>query len=147
IVILTNGYMTGAELEKELFAAGIQIEMSGQGHALAMTSAADTPEGFGRLVDALLDIDKRREAGAPRRAGEVAPPPPLPRTALKYTPRQALRMKTERVSLSAGYGRASAEFIMPYPPGVPILAPGEVIDPAALGGYLDGYGEISVICD
>ncbi|MCL2351163.1 MAG: aminotransferase class V-fold PLP-dependent enzyme [Firmicutes bacterium] len=177
ITILTGGLMTGAELERELIAAKIQPELAGRGHVLALTGVADTEAGFGRLADALYATDRRlatavRAGGTARarttgqKAGEnpqinderftdaAAETPPaappyagLPRVAVRYSPRLALRMKTRKVSLADSFGEAAGEFIAPYPPGIPVLAPGEVIDPAALGDYLRGRETISIICD
>jgi lysine decarboxylase len=47
-------------------------------------------------------------------------------------PREAFFAPNETVSAAAAIGRVSAELIAPYPPGVPVLAPGELITAAAL---------------
>jgi lysine decarboxylase len=46
---------------------------------------------------------------------------------LAMTPREAYFAPTERVSAAAAVGRVAGEFAVPYPPGIPALAPGEVI--------------------
>jgi lysine decarboxylase len=43
------------------------------------------------------------------------------------TPREAFYAASERVPAAAAVGRVAAEFAVPYPPGIPALAPGEVI--------------------
>jgi arginine decarboxylase len=47
-------------------------------------------------------------------------------------PREAFFATPETVPASAAAGRVSAELIAPYPPGVPVLAPGELITAAAI---------------
>jgi arginine/lysine/ornithine decarboxylase len=48
------------------------------------------------------------------------------------TPRQAFYADAEAVSLNAAAGRVSAELLCPYPPGVPVVFPGEVFTPASI---------------
>ena len=48
------------------------------------------------------------------------------------SPREAFFAKNETVTATAAIGRVSAELVAPYPPGVPVLAPGELITEEAL---------------
>jgi len=50
------------------------------------------------------------------------------------SPRAAFFAPHERVSADAAVGRVSAELVAPYPPGVPVLAPGELITAELLDG-------------
>jgi lysine decarboxylase len=43
------------------------------------------------------------------------------------TPREAFYARPETVAADAAVGRVAAEFAVPYPPGIPALAPGEVV--------------------
>lgn len=52
-------------------------------------------------------------------------------------PREAFFSGNEAVAASAAVGRVSAELIAPYPPGVPVLAPGELITADALAALRD----------
>ena len=54
-----------------------------------------------------------------------------PQTVL--SPREAFFAKNETVTAAAAIGRVSAELVAPYPPGVPVLAPGELITADAVG--------------
>ena len=54
----------------------------------------------------------------------------MPETVL--SPREAFFADNETVSAQAAVGRVSAELIAPYPPGVPVLAPGELITAEAI---------------
>ena len=85
----------------------LQIEAAGPCHVLAMTSVMDTEEGFARLYKALALAAKR--TGYPH--DQVLSEKQLKEIALAYLP------KTNKVY---------KDFIYLYPPGCPIIAPGEV---------------------
>ena len=66
-------------------------------------------------------------------------------TKLVITPRQATRARQVSVSTNQAIGRISAESICPYPPGIPVLIPGETITAEALSylqRILDLGGEL-----
>lgn len=121
LVFLPNG-MKGRELENELRSKyKIQLEMSSAYHAIAMTSLADTEEGFCRLLYALKDIK-------PNKAEELKKytyPPTIPEVV--YTPREAFRMGKKMVNINESIGMICAETVVAYPPGIPIISRGEVI--------------------
>jgi arginine decarboxylase len=73
-------------------------------------------------------IERRR--GAPRHPVAAAAWTVTPQTVL--APREAFFAPNETVRADAAIGRVSAELIAPYPPGVPVLAPGELITRAAV---------------
>ena len=50
----------------------------------------------------------------------------------ELTPREAFFARHETVEAGRAVGRVSAELVAPYPPGVPVLVPGEVISEATL---------------
>ena len=109
-----DGFAVQAALEE----LGVWPEMADAGHVVMIPTCADTPEQFARLRRAL----DAAELGIP---APFPPPPPLPEAVL--TPRQALFAPTETLPLDAAEGRIAARQIAPYPPGVPVLAPGERI--------------------
>ncbi|MDR0445889.1 MAG: decarboxylase [Oscillospiraceae bacterium] len=128
IVITTHGAaINGRELSDILRDKyEIELEMAAPGYALAMTSIFDTEETLGRLADALLDIDKSIQRGGrhiktrrdtPRRAVGVA---------------VARELSGERAPIDASAGMTALEYIWAYPPGVPIIVPGEIIDDDAI---------------
>src|SRR4029078_5753221 len=86
-------------------------------------------EGVARFPDVLVAAIERHR-GAPR--------PPVPSPAWTVTPqvalppREAFFAPNEKVGADAAAGRISAELVAPYPPGVPVLAPGEIITAEAL---------------
>jgi arginine/lysine/ornithine decarboxylase len=98
--------------------------MSTGGTLLAMTSIADTSEGFARLERAVDELNKSlpyREMAVRRDAAttEVAPP------VIALTPSQAMKRPAETVPLAEAAGRIAVEFVTEYPPGIPLLVPGE----------------------
>ena len=109
-----DGFAAQAALE----GMGVWPEMADAGHVVFIPTCADTEEDFARLraaLDAVAWGD-----GAP-----LPPPPPPPEAVL--TPRQALFSPRISLPLSAAEGRICAQQVAPYPPGVPVFAPGERI--------------------
>ncbi|MDR1440642.1 MAG: aminotransferase class I/II-fold pyridoxal phosphate-dependent enzyme [Clostridiales bacterium] len=101
---------------------GIQIEFGDIGNFLAIVSAGDRELEIERLVSALSEIKRLHSKD---KAGMldheyISPIVDMP-------PQRAFYGGQSPVPLRAGAGRVSAEFVMCYPPGIPILAPGERI--------------------
>ena len=132
IVILARGLSCdkrpygGKDLLEELLSGyGIDLEMAAACHAIAMTSVMDTDEGFERLGRALLEIDQKLTADAKEASVlEVK----AKRKKAPLTIREALDADSQSVSLSDAPGRICAEFIYAYPPGIPLVVPGEYIE-------------------
>jgi lysine decarboxylase len=101
----------------------LQMEMFNLRHMLAMTSVADTATGFDRLGHAIRDLNRKLVC----REEDFAPvkPPPLPE--MVVVPREALGRETETIPRAEAPGRIAAKVYAPYPPGVPVLVPGERI--------------------
>lgn len=108
----------------------LQMEMAADSYVLAIMTIADEEEGWKRLADALLQIDGRIED----RIKEVDDKEELSQTKLscqptvKLTIAQALEHTGREVPLEQAQGEISGGFINLYPPGIPIIVPGEVID-------------------
>ena len=105
---------------------GLQLEMAAGSYALAMFTVADEEEGFERLSDALLKIDKRFEGksgGLSERNLKPALAGLLP--AIPFA--QAWDKRAEACPLSQCAGRVAGEFINLYPPGIPSAVPGEIL--------------------
>ena len=95
-------------------------------NVLAMTSVADDEDALDRLVAALVAIDRCLPQGtAPAQAAVLPPPGPA-----VYTIAAALRRPRAERPLADATGAVAAEYVWAYPPGVPLLAPGERITPA-----------------
>lgn len=103
---------------------GIEPEMGALDTVIAMTSVCDSPENFIKLSEAMIDIDAKAvisENNAWRTLSYSLPKMALPSF-------KAAELKGAYVPLSEAFGRISLEYIWAYPPGIPFLVPGEVID-------------------
>ena len=124
-ISLVSPFLSGVRLAGILRESyGIEPEMSSEGHIVLITSVADTDEGFSRLVSALSGIDGKidKSKGASKR---FLPYVSLPEMAV--TPREAYFSAKKEKWISESASCVSAEFIVPYPPGIPLIVPGERI--------------------
>lgn len=122
-----DGPAFGLELERR----GIFAEMADGGHIILICTCCDDDDAFRRLEQALEALRSRMGDCPP------LPPPPLPRAAV--SPRQAMFAPRETAPLADCAGRIAAAPIAPYPPGVPVIAPGERIEKKYLA-YLREIG-------
>lgn len=105
----------------------IQIELGDLANILAILSAGDRLVDIERLIAALADI-QRDQADADHSLIDFDYIEPQ----LKMTPQDAFYAECQALPLTQAAGRVSGEFIMAYPPGIPILAPGELITEAVI---------------
>lgn len=105
----------------------IQVEFGDLGNFLAIVSIGDRPVAIERLIAALSEI-YRLERRDPR--GLMANEYIEPHVAM--TPAEAFYARAEQLPLKDCIDRVCAEFVMCYPPGIPILAPGELVTKEAL---------------
>lgn len=115
----------------------IELEMSCPTHCIALTSVSDTQEGFDRLRNAIIDIDKSLDNNEKREEISCIFPKPV----VKVSPRVAFYTKSSDVYLKDSEGEISADFVIPYPPGIPLISPGEKITKKLikiLDKYIDG---------
>lgn len=129
-ITVTGLGITGAEVEillREEY--GIEVELSDLYNVLCLITPGDTEESVDRLVTALAKIAAGCFQKRPQREVVVRVPKMPP---LAMSPREAFYARTEKVPLFASEGRIMAEFLMVYPPGIPLLLPGERITAAVL---------------
>ena len=100
----------------------IQTEFGDLGNLLAYVSVGDRERDLERLVAALADIRRRykRDKATLMRQEYISPQ-------VVAGPQEAFYADKQSVALDSSVGRICAEFVMCYPPGIPILAPGERI--------------------
>jgi len=128
-LVLPGTGADGIAVERDLLAAGLPVEAAERDTIVAQVSLADTAESLRRLVDVLVaSISARR--GPPRPVVTGAAYQVTPLTAMP--PRAAFFARHDTVALRDAVGRVSAELVAPYPPGIPILAPGEEVTDAVL---------------
>ncbi len=106
---------------------GIQIEFGDIGNILAILSAGDRRMDIERLISALAEIKRlhRRESAGLFDHEYIDPD-------VVMTPEAAFYARKTTVPLRESLGRIAGEFVMSYPPGIPILAPGERVTPDIL---------------
>lgn len=126
VISVKNTSMSGRKLYDELRENyHLQMEMAAGTYVIAILSMMDTEEGIDRLISALKEIDKMlcyKQVGnlpipysnnAPVKAKELW---------------QAYLAISEETDFFQGENKTAAEFVCLYPPGVPILVPGETIN-------------------
>lgn len=117
--------ITGYKLEQRLRDEfNIQMELSNDYGVLAVTSIANDTQDFDRLLSA-LDIISKEETnkGSDELQSFIYKMPEQ-----VITPRKALYKSRKRVLLKESSGYTSGEYIIPYPPGIPLIVPGEKIN-------------------
>lgn len=142
VVISVNGLgITGRELYRMLLERyHLQMEMAAGTYVVAMTSVNDSREGFERLRNALFEIDAELQDKKREPDGE---PAGIPVNEQVMTCSEALRISdeppgTELLGWRDAAGRISGEYAYLYPPGSPLIVPGERISPET-AGLLEHY--------
>lgn len=117
--------ITGFELDMMLSDKyHIQMELSDFYNVLAVGSFGDTKESMDKLLSALNEIS-REYYGKRDPIQDFLDIPSIPRKLL--TPREAFYSNKTSVPLTNSIGEISGEFLLAYPPGIPVLCPGEEI--------------------
>jgi arginine/lysine/ornithine decarboxylase len=138
LIFTGDSGMTAKELYDRLLGEyHLQMEMVSRNYVLAMTSVMDTKEGFDRLAAALAEMDADAGQQDEKNCWQMCGTEPELNMAFSdtlYVPQQQMcriseaeSAENEAVSLSKAAGRTSAVYVYLYPPGIPILAPGERI--------------------
>lgn len=126
--------LTGRELYRVLSDRyHLQLEMAAGTYVLAMTSVGDTNEGMERLLTALEEIDGM--TGTAQNSGLKYDIPCLPRPDVVYNSFDIEEMKkswqTAVLPWQDSVGRVAAEYAYLYPPGKPLIVPGERVSQEA----------------
>ena len=141
VISVKNTAMTGKELHERLLRDyHIQMEMAAETYVLGIITMCDTKEGFNRLAEALILIDKELAAGLVEegdksyfesfRSSETVKNFYAEAIACEdvvYSLSEIRRIKKEEVDLQSAEGRVASDYISLYPPGIPLLIPGERI--------------------
>lgn len=124
VISTRNANISGKELQEKLNTQyHLELEMSVPSYGLAMTSVGDTKEGFERLNKALLALDENLQDNQnaialwkEHLAGKCV-----------YHIAEAEELLQEQIPIEDCCNRISGEFVYMYPPGIPMLCPGELI--------------------
>ena len=131
IIVLGNGEKIAQNLRCEK----IEPEMTAPSYVLLMATVMDTKKSLNKLYKALFKTDKTIE--------EIAPLCPVPDEIPEkiLSSKDALSLSGEFSDLSGCEGKVSLEYIWAYPPGVPIIVPGEVIS-AEIISYIKSRNDL-----
>ncbi|NMA14418.1 MAG: aminotransferase class I/II-fold pyridoxal phosphate-dependent enzyme [Clostridia bacterium] len=136
-----NGFQLASELRERY---KIEPEMAEFTAVTLMVTIGDTRETVGCLLSALKDLSGRYW-GQKDKIRENFPYPPIPQ--MMVLPGEAVKLPKRNVAFNDAVGEISAEYVCPYPPGIPLVVPGEVITEEiveitkltlALGGWIQG---------
>jgi arginine/lysine/ornithine decarboxylase len=117
---------SGYDVAATLRAHGTPPELADDERVVFSLTIADSNRSVDALAEAVSSALTLVSA-SPTRPSRLEPPP-TPRAAA--TLGEALRARAEFVPFAQATSQVSAEFVIPYPPGIPALIPGEVIDEA-----------------
>lgn len=120
-----NGHQLGEILLEKYH---LVMEMESQGYVLGITSICDTQEGLERFANALLEIDQQLPKGTNDQDGLFKNHSVLADPYCKMYPYEAMEQETEVIPLAMSGGRICADIITQYPPGIPLLVSGEMIN-------------------
>lgn len=122
---------SGVDIEKALIAQGVRVEMADRDTIVFLATLADTQADFQALAMKLVPILKKLQ-NSPRESATALSWSVVPQIATSM--RDAYFAKTEMVSAIDAIGRISADLIAPYPPGVAVVAPGELLTEQIVSG-------------
>jgi arginine decarboxylase len=116
----------------------IQTELADLLNVIALVTIGNRQEDVDRLVDAFTQLAAQRHTSngrstngaAKRKRPRPRALPPVPEQVA--TPREAFLAEHVEIPFSKSAGRICAEVVTPYPPGIPVLCPGEKITPEAI---------------
>lgn len=137
----------GVALDEELTAAGFPLEYSDRDTLVASVTLFDDERSVDRFLTAFL-AGVERHRSAPREVRAHVSWTTVPEPVL--TPREAFFAPHRTVDADRAVGRICAELVAPYPPGVPVLAPGERVTAgilAALREVRDGGAQVRYAAD
>ena len=115
---------SGVSIENALGEHGIRVEMADQDTVVFLATLADTRADFDEVADLLIKIARSQQC-TPRPSATALSWSVVPTVGISM--RDAYFASTEMVSAADAIGRVSADLIAPYPPGVAVIAPGEIL--------------------
>lgn len=127
---------------------GLAIELADSQNLVLVLTPYTDPGLIDRLITAMAQLPAHQPPEPTTQPTPIAPPPePI----AVLSPRQAARAPQTIVPLAEAIGHVAATWVCPYPPGIPLLVPGERVTPAAIdqvrsilaaGGDVVGLGAI-----
>ena len=147
VVSVEKTDLTGADLDRILRERyHLELEMCCADHVVAITSLGDREEGFRRLEEALLELDGQlndRDEDPELESNLEWSSRVTSRPEVEMTIFEGIMAQKESVPVEEGVGRIAGEFVFIYPPGIPIVAPGEMLLPS-LVHTIEEYQEMGL---
>ncbi len=146
LVCAKDGAITGQQIYDILrLDYKLQPEMAGDFYSLMIITGYDTDDGIDRLIAAIKDIDqklikKADDRNEPKKASGNSYGGAGDYPKALFPIYKAWDAESELMDISAAGGRISGEFINLYPPGIPLIAPGEIFTKeliADIGKYIN----------
>ena len=122
--------INGNELEELLMERDIFIELVTGNIVMCMTGIGNTRRDYERLLQALEEIAS--QLGENKTCGQAIRPAGQPEVLTRVLEKKAVPVEKEFVLIDEAAGRVCGSSIITYPPGIPIVCPGEVIDEAVI---------------
>ncbi len=116
----------------------VGVELADEKNVVAIVTYANEERELEQLTEALADISRRIRKGEKKTSGPAISLPLCTLPDMIYTPRQAYFAKKSTVDWNDAVGKISGESFVPYPPGIPLLYPGERIS-REIWQYMDAY--------
>jgi arginine/lysine/ornithine decarboxylase len=140
VIDLHRTGLTGYEVERQLNDRfDIAVELSDHRGIIANLNLGDTPESADRLVTALQAVAADAPSNAGSSAASRSSGAAIAITEQAMTPRAAYFAPSRQVPLGDAVDEVAAELVTPYPPGIPVLAPGDVISREKVDYLLETY--------
>ncbi len=130
VIILPEGY-SGHKFLEYLRSEKIQAEMSFARGVVLILSTFNTEEDFKQIYDSILKLDMENIRG--ERASKYFAHIPIK----KLEPYEVFKFKGEWCDIEKSEGFISKEAIIPYPPGIPLVCPGEIISKEVIDIIID----------
>ncbi|HIK10319.1 MAG TPA: aminotransferase class I/II-fold pyridoxal phosphate-dependent enzyme [Oscillatoriaceae cyanobacterium M33_DOE_052] len=157
-VKVTDLGLTGYEADELLQKMGVTAELPSWGHLTFIISLGNTEADIEQLIKSfaqLASVSPRPEVSpvnswAKAQLQTWSPRLPVSESPrLPVSPRSAFFAAREVVPAERALGRISTEIVCPYPPGIPVLMPGEIISPGAIDflQQVRSFGGVITGCD
>ena len=154
VLKMGNLDLNGFQLEKILRQKyRIQVEMSSFQHVVLILTAGNTVEDMEKLVAALEEVERNTPLRDPSKGSTLPTYFRFPEFSL--APSDAFHRPYQSIPLEETAGKVSAEFIMIYPPGIPLVVPGETIDETTIEqlkfirnseAFVQGAADPNLVC-
>lgn len=125
---MTELGIQGGQLEEKLMEKGIYLELSTGNLAMAMTGIGNSHQDYDKLLQALEEIS----ASAEKPPGKKTERADVYSLYEKHGESSVIPAEREKIFWKDAEGRICASAIVPYPPGIPLISPGQIMDRKSL---------------